>query len=112
MIEKIIFDYLNSELSVPAYLEIPKDKPNAYYAIERTGGDIENKINRSNIVIQSYAKTLFEAVSMNETVKELMLDGLVTLEDISRVELNSDYNYTDPTTAQYRYQAVFVVTHY
>lgn len=112
MIEKIVYDYLNNELTTPVYLEIPKAKPSKYYTIEKTGGDIENKIIKSNIVIQSYGKTLFEAASMNETVKGLMLDGLVTLDSISRVELNSDYNYTDPTTAIYRYQAVFVVTHY
>ena len=112
MIEKTILDYLNSELTIPVYCEIPKTKPEKYYAIERTGGSFENKICRSNIVIQSYAKTMFDAVSMNEAIKAKMLDGLVTLDRISKVELNSDYNYTDPTTAQYRYQAVFVVTHY
>lgn len=112
MIEQIIYDYLNSVLEIPVYTEIPKSKPSAYYVIERTGGDVENKIIHSNIVVQSYAKTLFDAVSMNEDVKTKMLDGLISLDSISRVELNSDYNYTDPTVAQYRYQAVFVVTHY
>ena len=112
MIEKTIYDYLNSVLIDPVYTEIPKTKPQSFYVIEKTGGDIENKVTRSTIAIQSYAKTMFDAVSMNETIKTKMLDGLISLDNISRVELNSDYNYTDPTTAQYRYQAVFVVTHY
>lgn len=112
MIETIILDYLNSVLDVPVYTEKPGQKPDEYYVIERTGGDIENRIVKSTLTIQSYAKTLYRAAFMNETLKEHMLDGLITLDSISKVELNGDYNYTDPTTAQYRYQAVFVVTHY
>jgi hypothetical protein len=48
---------------------------------------------------------------MNEEVKAVMKNA-ITLDEISRVEVNSDYNFTDPTTKIYRYQAVFVVTHY
>lgn len=48
---------------------------------------------------------------MNESIIELMLEA-VSLVDISRVSLNSNYNYTDPNTKQYRYQAVFDITHY
>ena len=49
---------------------------------------------------------------MNEEIKAEMLDGLITLGDIARVELNSDYNFTDTATKTYRYQAVFDITHY
>ena len=40
------------------------------------------------------------------------MDGLVTLNEIVSVELNSDYNYTDTTTKEYRYQGVYNITHY
>ena len=79
--------------------------------MEKTAGGQTDKVNRATIVIQSYAPTLYDAALMNEAIKSAMLDAL-ELDDISRVEINSDYNYTDPTTKQYRYQAVFVVTHY
>ena len=113
MIEKIIFDYLNgSDLSADTYTEMPKTVPSKLYLIERTGGSETNKIKTANIAIQSYADTLYNAILLNEEVKSAMLNGLIELDSIAGVKLNSDYNYTDTTTKRYRYQAVFVVTYY
>lgn len=110
MIEKSIYDYLKSAVDY-VYLERPKTPPAKYYLIEKTGGDRINYIYNSTIVVQSYAPSLYEAAKMNEDVIDLML-GAVSLGDISRVSLNSNYNFTDSTTKQYRYQAVFDITHY
>ena len=49
---------------------------------------------------------------MNEEIKAMMLDGLITLGAVAKVDLNSDYNFTDTTTKTYRYQAVFDIVHY
>ena len=38
--------------------------------------------------------------------------NMIDLDRVTKVSLNSDYNYTDTTTKHYRYQAVFNVTHY
>lgn len=111
MIEKILYDYLSTTKKLTIYLEQPKVKPDAFYIMEKTAGGQTDKVNRATIVIQSYAKTLYDAALMNETIKTAMNDA-IELDEVSRVEINSDYNYTDPTTKQYRYQAVFVVTYY
>lgn len=111
MIELILYNYLSTVKKLTIYMEQPKTKPSAFYLMEKTAGGQTDKVNRATIVIQSYASTLFDAATMNETIKTAMADA-VSLDEISRVELNSDYNYTDPTTKQYRYQAVFVVTFY
>lgn len=114
MVEKIIYDYLNSSeiLTAKVYTEIPKTVPSKMYLIGKTGSSNKNKINSATITIQSYADTLYDAVSLNEDIKAVMIDGLITLDSISGVYLNSDYNFTDTTTKRYRYQAVFVVTYY
>ena len=113
MIEEIILTYLNSqEPSARVYTEIPKTMPSKFFVIEKTGSSRENLINRSTIAVKSYAPSLYEAASMNEEIKALMLDGLITLGEIASVDLNSDYNYTDTTTKTYRYQAVFDIVHY
>jgi hypothetical protein len=54
---------------------------------------------------------LYEAAALNERVKEAV-KGSVELDEISGVQLNSDYNFTDVSGKQYRYQALFVFTHY
>lgn len=112
MIETVILNYLNSaNLSCEVYMEQPEEKPAAFYVLEKTGGDRTNHINESNFIVQSNASSLALAAAMNEEVKEAMFNA-ITLDDISRVELNGDYNYTDSATKQYKYQAVFVITHY
>lgn len=113
MIEKVIFDYLNGlDLQAKAYTEIPATVPSKFYLIEKTGSSVDNRITTSTIAIQSYADTLFDAISLNEELKAAMMDGLISLDEISAVYLNSDYNFTDTTTKRHRYQAVFVITHY
>ena len=111
MIEKIICDYLNKELKVPAYMEEQKNKPKSYVLIMKTGSGRSNHIMSATIAIQSYAGSLYEAAVLNETVKEAMLN-IISLGEVSSCKLNSDYDFTDPETKRYRYQAVFDLVHY
>lgn len=54
---------------------------------------------------------MYLAAELNEKVKSAM-DEIVELDEVTRCELNSDYNYTDTSRKKYRYQAVFDITHY
>lgn len=111
MIEKIILDYLDQELSVPVYMERPADPPGHFVLIEKTGSGKTNYICDAMIAVQSYAPSLYEAAELNEEVKTVM-ENMIVLDDICRVSLNSDYNFTDTAMRAYRYQAVFDITHY
>ena len=112
MIEVVLKDYLNDVLSVPAYLEIPKTgAPASYVVIEKTGSGITNHIRRATFAIQSIAPSMYGAAALNEEVKAAM-DDAVTLPEIARSHLNSDYNFTDTTKKYYRYQAVYDLVHY
>lgn len=110
MIEKIIRDYLISAQNIPVFIErIPKvDK---FYLIEKTGSSTENMITQATIAIQSYAPSKYEAAQLNDALISYM-DQATVLNEIAAVDLNSDYDYTDTTTKEYRYQAVFDITHY
>lgn len=111
MIEQTIYEYLGEKLSVKVYLEEEPDTPDEYVLIEKTAGGKVNYISRATVAIQSYAKSLYRASEINEDVKNAM-EEIVTLDEISRCTLNSDYNYTDTTRKKYRYQAVFDIVHY
>lgn len=116
MIEKIVLDYLAEELDpVPVYMQAPESIPNPgsakFVVLEKTGSSLENHIFSAVIAVQSYAPTLYEAAVLNEAVKAAMLQ-IIELSEITRVDLNSDYNFTDETTKQPRYQAVFDLVHY
>ena len=106
MVEKIVKDYLQSSLGIPVRLEEEDDLGNEYVLIEKTGSSTGNHIASATLAIQSYSMSLYGAASLNERVKEAM-EKIIELDDISRCELNTDYNYTDTVRKKYRYQAVF-----
>lgn len=111
MIEKIVLDYLNEKLSVPAFTEKPDNEPSSYVLIEKTGGGEENYIESATIALQSYAGSLFLSASLNEEVKDAMR-GIVELDTIASAKLLRDYNFTDTTKKKYRYQAIYSLVYY
>ena len=113
MIEKTILDYLNSVLTQPVWMEIPKGEPlpAEYVLLEKTGSSRKDHINYATLAIQSYADSMYAAAVLNEAVKAAM-DASITLDAIGKAKLNSDYNFTDTETKKYRYQAVYDITHY
>lgn len=114
MIEKIIYDYLNGvDGAPPALMEIPAERQAPpFFVIQKTaGGQIEGVVGEATLAIQSFGTTLYEAAQTNELLKTLMA-GAAELNEIAAVRLNSDYNFTDTTKRQYRYQAVYQIVHY
>ena len=112
MIEKTLLDYLETALTpVPVYCEVPEIVPETYVIIERTGGNVENHLYESTFAFKSYAPTLLAAATLDEAVCNALLAS-TSLPLISAARLNSHYNFTDTTTHEYRYQAVFDFVHY
>lgn len=111
MVEKIVKDYLQSSLGIPVRLEEEDNLGNEYVLIEKTGSSKKDHISTATIAIQSYSMSLYGAASLNERVKEAM-EKIIERNDISKCELNSDYNYTDTARKKYRYQAVFDIVHF
>lgn len=111
MIEKIVLDHLNAgDLGAEFYMETPVDAANTYGVIVKTGSSESNHIQSATIVIQSIAHTLLQAAEINEKVKSRMRQ-LPTHDAVFGCDLNSDYNFTNPQTKQYRYQAVFNISY-
>lgn len=112
MIEKTILEYLNARLDVPAYMEVPAKRiPASYVIIEKTGSSKNDYLYTSMMTFKSCAPSLYRAAELNEAVKAAM-DDAVTLPEVTRSQLNSDYNYTNTATKTYRYQAVYDIWHY
>lgn len=102
--ELIILEHLRKRLSVPVTMEVLEEPK--YVLVERLGGSDDGFIRSASFAIQSYAPSLYEACTLNEEVKKAMLK-LIEHDEVTRCELDNDYNYTDTTTKRYRYQAVY-----
>lgn len=111
MIELIVLDYLNESSTIPWYMETPVNPPEKFGLVHKTGSSVDNFIYRATFALQTHADTLYEAALLNEETKRLM-DQIITLPQISRSRLNSDYPFTNPAAKQYRYQAVYDLVHY
>lgn len=118
IIEKVLISYLINKTSAGSdvYAERPSDPPETYILIEKTGSSVENMITTSTLAIQSISDSMqggsmLDAMDLNEDVKDAMAE-LEELDCIVKVDLNSDYNYTDDSTKEYRYQAVYQIIHY
>lgn len=111
MIEKLILQHLAAALDVPVVLEIPENIPDTFVFVEKTGGGEREYICESTFAVQSYAPSLYQAAELNEKVKTAMRD-LISLDRVTRVQLNSDYPFFDTARKRRRYQAVFDITHY
>lgn len=110
MIELIIKNHLEKTLKVPVYLEKEENMPYSYVIFEKTSGGQKNQINSATFAFQSYAQSMYEAGKLNEELKAAVFK-LQWSKEVGGVRLNSDYNFTDLTTKNYRYQAVFDITY-
>lgn len=110
MIEITVRDYLSGILTVPVLLEREPSEDGRYVLIQKTGSRRADRIDTATLAIQSIGPSLYEAAALNEEVKAAMYSMPDTEMNIFRVELNSDYNFTNTSTKERRYQAVFHIT--
>lgn len=106
MIEKTVLDYLNDSLSEPVFMERPENPVYPYVLVEITGAEETNHIRSAVIAVQSYAESMYEAALLNDRVLNAM-SAIDELASVSKCSINSYYNFTNTTTKEYRYQAVF-----
>ena len=110
MIEIVLLNYLKEVLSVDVFMEIPPNPPETYVRIEKTGSSEEEYIETATFALQSSADSMHEAALLNREVINKMRK-IITLDEVFKVKLNSDYNFTDPSTKKYRYQCIFDITY-
>lgn len=110
MIAKTLLDYLAEQLDIGVYMEQPEQLTD-YVLIDQTGTSRANHIITTTIAIQSYGSSLYNAMILNDRVAQTM-EGFAQLNEVARVELETDYNFTNTATKQYRWQAVYLITHY
>lgn len=111
IIESLIINHLNNNLSVEAHSLIPANKPDSFVVVERTGGNINNHIKSGMFVTDCYAQTMEAAAELCEAVIAAM-ENLNIYNEVASVRLNSHYNDTDTASHEYRYGALFEVTYY
>ena len=110
-IEEIICNFLTERLTNCIAKPERGERPYGRMVfVERTGGN-GRFIRNTTVAIQSYETSMYKAAKLNDDVVSAM-NNIVELPQICRCDLNSNYNFTDTETKEYRYQAVFDIKHY
>ena len=114
MIIKKLVQYLTSYFASDSTLFVGVEAPaqlTHYVLVDQTGSSTRNHITTTTVAVQSYGETLLKAMELNELVKAAM-DSFAGQNDVASVKLETDYNFTNTATKQYRWQAVYQITHY
>ena len=113
MIEPILIQYLSSKLGLTVTAERQSGEiTGPAIVIDKTGSSELNHISTATVAIQSYETTKAKAAALNDRVKTAMRSISDELISVAKCELNSDYDFTDTSTKDYRYQAVYDLVYY
>lgn len=112
MIETTIKNYLSEALSVPVYMELPKDiTADQFVVVEKVGMSQTNFVASASFAFQSYStERMADAAALDETVRHTV-EAMAELDEIGGVRLESNYNHTDTSTKWYRYQCIYRITY-
>lgn len=117
IIEEVLIKFLQDQnidtVGTNVYAMTPKQPLEGnYIVIDKTGGANQNRISRATIAVQSISsESLYEAAQINEAVIDAMGDFPGSVTNVFGCHLQADYNFTNTTTKQYRYQAVYDITY-
>ena len=111
MIETIVKAFMESRLSVPVFMEYPKESHKRFVVLRKAGSSRENMVDTAMFIADSYAESMFESAKLNEQVVTAF-DSLADLDAIGSSKRGGDYNIPDTQNKRYRYQAVCNVTYY
>lgn len=101
--------YLSEAVGVPVYAEPPRDRPERFVTLERTGGasEVYGCIDRPTLAVQSWAPSNHQAFALASVVDVAMLTSQWSIENLMSCERNSLYNFPDPDSRISRYQAIY-----
>lgn len=92
-----------------AYVRVPKDRPQRFVTVERTGGGVENMVDYPLIAVQTWAQTQAEAEEDAAAIRMVALVGNLPV-GVHSMRVNSGpYKFYDEDSGQPRYQVVFDV---
>lgn len=113
MIEITVLNYLKEHLSVPVFMEYPKNAPTEFVLLMKTGSSnvINGCLRSCAFAIRSYSDSLYNASDLNEELKTAMKE-IIWENSIVECSLNTDSPSFDNEHKRYRYHALYDIKHY
>ena len=107
-IEEAVRNWL-VDMGYDAYVRVPKDRPQKFVTVERTGGGVSNMVDYPMVAVQTWAQTQAEAEEDACAIRMVALVGEPP-EGVHSMRVNAGpYKFYDEDSMQPRYQTVFDV---
>ena len=97
------------DMDYDAYVRVPKDRPQRFVTVERTGDGVTDMVDHPLIAVQTWAQTQAEAEEDASAIRMVALVGNLP-EGVHSMMVNAGpYKFYDEDSMQPRYQVVFDV---
>lgn len=107
-IEEAVRNWL-VDMGYDAYVRVPKNRPQRFVTVERTGGGVENMVDYPLVAVQTWAQTQAEAEEDASAIRMVALVGNLP-EGVHSMRVNSGpYKFYDEESMMPRYQVLFNV---
>lgn len=106
LIESALVSWLSENLDVPCFGPVPRNKPDMFLTVERTGGSSSPGIDHPNISIQVWGTdNRLEVIQLALEVRDLMNLRAVEIPQVRSSQVNSGpYEFPDPDSGRARSQ--------
>lgn len=96
----------------PAFAEVPRERPEKFVTVERTGGGFSVGIDRPALAVQAWASSNAEAAELALAIRDaLALRCAREVPQVCRCSVEGLYSFPDPDSRMSRYQlSVYMTT--
>lgn len=104
-----LIPYLEGAVGCPAYARVPRERPDRFVTLQRTGGaaEVHGLIDRPTMAVQSWAPTETEAYDLAAAVDAAMLRAPDHVRNLMSCERNTLHDFPDPDSRLPRYQGLY-----
>lgn len=103
--EALLIHALNNTIEgLPAYGDVPANRPDEFITVERTGGAKGKILDAGTYAVQVWATTRSRAASLADKTAAYLNTEAPQRPEIAAVNVASAYNFPDPDSRTPRYQ--------
>ena len=103
--EALLIHALNNAIEgLPAYGDVPANRPDEFITVERTGGAKGKILDAGTYAVQVWATTRSRAASLADKTAAYLNTEAPQRPEIAAVNVASAYNFPDPDSRTPRYQ--------
>lgn len=95
---------------VPAYADVPRERPERFITVERTGGGASDGLDHPELAVQAWGPTNREAWLLMALADDEMRHLPMRCRDVMGVERESLAHWPDPDSRAQRWQGVYALT--